>query len=374
MADKEVYDDVTYKGEQGTLVINDKVFHYKAAHSNTSVKCSWARVEKRQLSPENSSTHMIKLVLVSGKTAIFQVKDRRTLDEIRKDAQARMDAAKKGGKGDMSKSQRDVEDRMDSNRQSDRKWADEPVSRRNSNNNNNNNDRSDPCGWCCVGTLVCWLCTCLCCLAILAAAFCVYWFVYRDNEDEILKQIGINDGPVDTTVPPDHGQESRYGIRSVNHDWNSEEVTLTYQVSDYILDNSLRYVLYDGLECRRNNNDITRGNTYLFMEMILPKDGGADLSNEGRGSRQVEIHFTINKGEITSAPFYYPNGLEKARLNFCIGLLVNYNRVDYWTQEKEVCIFLFFLFQAVFCILSVTQLNGTGFFFQGQRCGNSRSS
>ena len=73
-----VYEDVGYKGEPGTLTVNDKIFHYQAHSTKTSVKCSWARVEKRQLSPETAKAHMIKLILYF---IIFVTLSRRTMKE-----------------------------------------------------------------------------------------------------------------------------------------------------------------------------------------------------------------------------------------------------------------------------------------------------
>ena len=348
MTDADTIDDViynvTYKGEPGTLLFSDKVFHYQAnGDSKTSVKCSWARVEKRQLSPASSSpVHMMKLILVSGKSAVFDVTDRETLEELRTDAQARMDRAAEQSQrrrqsvsepaGLQDPSFRDVDTTH-------RQWVDEPTptphhKRRRSSTSGSRN--GDACGWCCIGSLVCWLCVCLICILLAVAAVLIYWFVVKDNEDELLSSVGIGDAPRNTSQPPDYGNEARYGIRSVYHDWNQEEMTLNYKLSDYILDSSISYKLYDGLDCRRSANDITRTNDYLFMELILPQDGGANLGNQGRGSRNVDLHFTLNKGQITSAPFFFPNGLERARLNFCIGLLVHYNRVEYWNKEEEV--------------------------------------
>jgi len=183
------------------------------------------------------------------------------------------------------------------------------------------------------------MCACITFLLVAIAAFLVYWFIFQDDDDEVLRAIGIPDGPttqLDTSKPPDYGNEARYGIRSVFHDWNQDELTLNYKVSDYILDSSMHYVIYDGLDCRRSNNDITSSNKYLFIDFKLPTDGGADLTNEGRGSRDVDLHFTLNKGEITQAPFFLPNGLDMGRLNFCLGLVVNYNQVDYWSRVEEV--------------------------------------
>lgn len=351
MADAETYGDITYKGEKGMLVITDQVFHYTAnGTSKTSVKCSWNRVEKRQLSPENSPVHMIKFVLISGKTAVFEVPNREALEELRRDAQSRMDLAKANASMRASTASRRSSEAgfTDPSTRSGRDWVDEPsdngtvkrrasstVQRRRSSTSGSPN--GDACGWCCAGTLVCWLCTIIICILIALAAFLVYWFVIKDNEDDVLKTIGIDDSPtVDRNKPPDFGNEERYGIRGAYHEWDSEEVTLQYKLSDYIMDQSIDYRLYDGLDCRRSANDITGDGDWLFTRLILPNDGGADLTNEGRGSRDVDINIKLNRGEITDAPFFYSNGLEAGRLNFCIGLIINYNQIDYWSRVEEV--------------------------------------
>lgn len=347
-----VYEDVSYKGEPGHLTVNDKVFHYQSDTSKTSVKCSWARVEKRQLSPESAKAHMVKLILVSGKSAVFTVRDRETLEELRNDMQLRMEAAKlrteDPNKASVTKSMKRSEDDLDRLDQSTKsvKWQDEPVRRASVNGSKTSyretkrsyrEEKDD--GWCgCLcGTLACWLLCCIICLLIAIAAFLVYWFVLKD--EEVLEAVGINDSPAkDKNLPPDDGHEDRYGIRAVNHEWNSEEVTLKYMLSDYILDDSISYIVYDGLGCRTDANDITRSNQYLFIDWRLPKgDGGPDLYNKGTGTRgPYELYFTLNKGQIQDAPFYTQVGLETAQLNFCIGLSIDYNKVDYWSREQEV--------------------------------------
>ena len=360
MADTETYGDVTYKGEKGMLVVTDKVFHYTAnGASKTSVKCSWARVEKRQLSPDTSAVHMLKLVLVSGKTAVFEVPTREALEELRNDAQSRMELAKQNRDDSLRASRRQSETGF-GDPSSSRDWVDEPSERMTKRtqhrrrSSTSGSPNGDACGWCCFGTLVCWLCVCIICILIAVALFLVYWFVVKDNEEDVLKTIGIDDSPTkDRNRPPDVGEEERYGIRSVYHDWDQNEVTLQYKLSDYIMDNSIQYKLYDGLDCRRSNNDITGDGNWLFIDLKLPADGGADLTNDGRGSRDVDIHFTLNKGEISNAPFFVPNGLEKARLNFCMGLIVNYNQVDYWSRVEEVCLTVYFNVVGELCLLYV---------------------
>ena len=60
-------------------------------------------------------------------------------------------------------------------------------------------------------------------------------------------------------------------------------------------------------------------------------------SNKGTGTRgPFELHFALNKGQISDAPFFVPIGLNTAQLNFCIGLIVDYNQVEWWKKEKEV--------------------------------------
>lgn len=356
-----VYDDVSYKGEPGTLTVNDKVFHYQAHATKTSVKCSWARVEKRQLSPETAKAHMIKLILISGKTAVFTVADRASLEELRNDMQARMEAARGRNQDDMTfrsntsdftKSMKSSEDKMDFTSRSTKSvnWQDEPVkpkaqrtgssaaSKRSTTSvqryEEKQQDRNDGMGWCCFGTLFCWLLVCCICVAIAIAAFLVYWFVLKDSD--VLEEVGIVESQ-NKSLPPDWGHEERYGIRAVEHEWDSEEVTLSYRVSDYILENSISYKVYDGLGCRTDANDITRSNQYLFIDFQHPKDEGPNLSNRGTGTRgPFDLTFSLNKGQISDAPFFVPIGLNTAQLNFCIGLSIDYNQVEWWKQKKEV--------------------------------------
>ncbi|CAB9516589.1 expressed unknown protein [Seminavis robusta] len=343
MADTETYANVTYKQENGTLTLNDKVFHYQAdAPSKTSVKCSWARVEKRQLSPASSKQHMIKMLLVSGKTAVFTVKNRQMLEDLRTSCQAHMEAAKaakaiEDPKKSIRQSQRDTEAAMDSQRHSSvTSWRDEPVNNKND-KRDDDRDRDRFCAGCCAGTTFCLILICIICLLLAVTCFLIYWFVLKDTDavQNVLKETGIKDK--DRSRPPDVGEESRYGIRAVHHEWDSDEVSLQYELSDYIMDDSVKFILYDGLDCRLSDKDITRDNQWLFIFLNNPVgDGGAKLYNEGRGTRDFEVHFTLNKGQITDAPFFTPNGLDAGRLSFCVGLSVSYNKVDYWEYTEEV--------------------------------------
>ena len=339
----KVLSNVTYKQEIGTLTLNEQVFHFQAnAPSKTSVKCSWARVEKRQLSPASSDQHMIKLLLLSGKLAIFSVKDRATLEELRHDCQIRMDAAKNiqdppnnrqsttstmGGSSNRSHSQRVTTTTTT--------WEDEPIRQKSTANDKG----ADCCGWVCVTSAFCCFLFFVLLLLMAVAAFLIYWFIFRDPEtvNDVLVNTGIRD-PEDKSKPPDYGQEARYGIRTpVNNDWNQDQLTLKYKLSDYILNDSISYRLYDGLKCREGSNDITGNNQYLVMTLVPPDDGGANLNNEGRGTRQFDLRVELNKGLIADAPFFKPQGLEAAVLEYCVGLSVIYNKVEYWGQEQEVC-------------------------------------
>lgn len=109
----------------------------------------------------------------------------------------------------------------------------------------------------------------------------------------------------DSNVPDgsDYGNEERYGIRAVHHEWTSEEVTLQYQLSDYILDDSIKYILYDGLGCRTDASDITQSNQYLFIDFSAPRDSEPNLANKGTGTRgPFELQFTVNKPKHRNCP------------------------------------------------------------------------
>ncbi|CAB9531175.1 expressed unknown protein [Seminavis robusta] len=332
MVNMATYANVAYKQENGTLTLNDKVFHYQAdAPSKTSVKCSWARVEKRQLSPASSKQHMIKLLLVSGKTAVFTIKNRQMLEDLRTSCQAHMEAAKAANaiedpKRSIRQSQRDTT--MDSQQRnaSVTSWHDEPVNDEDYSKKNLNT----LCSLICAGMICCIILMCI-------QFFLIYWFHLKEDVQTIFTETTGSIMEDDRSRPPDVGKESRYGIRSVNHEWDSDEVSLQYELSDYIMDDSVKFILYDGLDCRRSDKDITRDNQWLFIFLNNPVgDGGAKLYNEGRGTRDFEVHFTLNKGQITDAPFFTPNGLDAGRLSFCVGLSVSYNKVDYWEYTEEV--------------------------------------
>jgi hypothetical protein len=302
---------------------------------------------------------MIKLFLVSGKTAVFTVKDRETLEELRQDCQSRMDAAKFQDDPDvdvddvaprrssMRQSQRDNNNNDGKMKDSSRKstttttrvvFEDEPIKERQS----TANPRSPRC--CGVATWCCLFWFLIVLLLLGLAAFLLYWFIFRDTDaaNDVLVAVGAKPGAADESRPPDVGKEARYGIRAVNHEWNQEELVFKYQVSDYILDESIRPILYDAVECRDGSNDITK-NDYVFMSLVKPQDTGANLNNDGRGSRQFDIRVILNKGTIADAPFFTPIGLEAAQLRFCVGFSVNYNKVNYWRTDEEVRIMMHYL-------------------------------
>ena len=177
---------------------------------------------------------------------------------------------------------------------------------------------------------------CLCFLILVVAVLAVVYFVIlKDDGNEILENIGVRT-PRNESIPPDWGEEDRYGIRNVTYQWSDDFVTLKYEVSDYILDDSVSYILYDGDKCRRGAKDITDTDNHLFLSLRPPQDSGPKLQNEGTGNRTFEIDLKLNKDSFTEAPYYVAAGLYAGQMTFCIGYSIIYNRVNYWEKELEV--------------------------------------
>ena len=94
-------------------------------------------------------------------------------------------------------------------------------------------------------------------------------------------------------------------------------------------------ILYDGVECRNGAKDITADNTFMTLDWRPPVEG-PDLENEGKGSREFNLDVSMLPGKISGAPFYNATGEETAQLEFCIGLSIDYNKVDGWNEAVEV--------------------------------------
>lgn len=354
---KTKHDHVVYKDATGVLTCTDKLFEFEAQDGKKgSVKVSWARVEKRQLSPPNAPKPMMKLILTSGKQVVFEVPSRDVLEELRADVQSRMDytAAQAAA---ATQSQRDLENGIDGGQKSMREWVDEPEDAALTKNGNgrkrvttttkrtittttddSKDDRSSMWSCCCVGSIF-WVCICICLLLLVAVVLgLVYWFVIKDSPKDILGITSRNE-----SQPPDWGHGERYGIRQVNYTFDTETLTLQYEISDYILDNSVSYILYNNDQCRKGkNNVVTNTDPYLFITIDDPKDNGANLKNNGQGSREFDVVVQLRKDTITNAPYYVSsgvvgiNGQTQAQLTFCIGLSIIYNRVQYWNKQLEV--------------------------------------
>lgn len=404
--------EVSYRGEPGKLTLHRKTFHYQADHVDATIQCSWARVEQRQLSPPNAPTPLLKLVLVSGRTAVFEVASLRLLLQLVKDVKERMEANqpiaaaapeqaknenddnddndKEDKKAPPTKNRRmrhftNTEDtdrdvkkkkraaqRYTANGDIDIEQAHRTTKRPTSpttkstasdsqhdqppvltgqdeflsqSHDKRNNSRRTLfyCPW---DSVWCWLCLALflAIVGLMVTLIVLFGFDNNDNNSGSSgKPLCKGTAPDGSPCPPDSGLEKRYGIRSVEYVWAPAFVRLEYYISDYILTDSIGFTLLDGVECRGSENQpVPLNNTWIKSELVdgAPIDGGANLYNEGRGTRKLELVLSPLPGsDLTQAPFYSTNTASvdvKAFLRICVTFQVFYNKMDGFTETVEV--------------------------------------
>ncbi|CAB9510820.1 expressed unknown protein [Seminavis robusta] len=426
--------DVTYKGEPGRLTLANKFFHYEANFIEATIKCSWARVDRRQLSPPGADNYLIKLVLASGKTAVFEVETLPILLKLVKDVKARMEANKpkedseeqakkpeafqdeeetkrqkkknrfsvnteyismkdlskdpstenstegpdnndvEQGKQPDDKDNKDNKDKMKdaSHRRSQLRRSNRANSRRRNSSKGPHppvlagqdpylsqaHDKRDDsrrticyCPW---DSVWCWMCLCVFLALVVTIIVLVVLFVIpndnNNNNNPWIRNYQPKQGPLCKDVtddlskcPPDDGMEYRYGIRSVEYNWGPDNVRLEYAISDYILDTSMDFFVMDGVNCRGSDDkNVPKETPWLKFQLVdgAPEDGGPNVYNEGRGTRQfdIDIDLLASSNQLATAPFYFPNtaGDNKAFLRLCVNFQVFYNRLEGFTERKEV--------------------------------------
>ena len=377
---RTVYRNVVYKGVSGNLTITPKVFSYESDHNDNdsvkpiTVKCSWTRVRKRQLSPPGAAQPMLKLVLVSGRTAVFEVSDVTALIRLVRDVKRRMEAAPTANTTTtsstanvdaLSNTPRSVqvasgprtttspEDNKDktpsTGTPSTIEDMEQPARRRRKSkpdgddNEEEDDDHPSWCYPCCWEDLWFLLCMGMTFVVVILVISIVYWTVLRDDPSGRSPQTPPCQGP---DCPPDDGLEAYYyGIRAVEYVWTSTEVRLEYYVSDYILDTSVDVTLWDGTDCRDSENQaLPHDNPYFRVDFMdgAALDGGANLDNQGRGTRQFDITIqvlpNISSTAISEAPFFVPRGVtgEKGWLRFCVDFSIRYNQYKGYNGTAEV--------------------------------------
>jgi TFIIH p62 subunit, N-terminal domain len=418
--DTKVY-DVVYRGEPGRLTLTSKTFHYQADHVDAAIKCSWARVEKRQLSPPSAPTPLLKLVLVSGRTVVFEVASLRQLLELVKTVKDRMEANAPAAP-EQAKNDDDYNNNNNNNNKSkaaptknsrmrysantefmdtsDVKQKKGSIQRDNENENENGdiedaNPKAKPpispttkstasdsqqqrrsstgsqpppvltdqdeflsqahdkrndsrrtlcyCPW---DSVWCWLCLALFLAIVGLIVTLIVLFGLDNNNTNTIKHSSkplCKDTASDTSkCPPDSGLEELYGIRSVEYVWAPDFVRLEYYISDYILNDSINLTVLDGVDCRGSDDQIVPlNNSWLKSELVdgAPVDGGANLYNEGKGTRQFDVVLQpIAGSDLTQAPFYTTNtaNVDKAFLRVCVVFQIFYNKIDGFTESVEV--------------------------------------
>lgn len=194
---------------------------------------------------------------------------------------------------------------------------------------------SNRCGMGCCIPILC----CLFCLAIIAgvgAAFYLGYFdeIIEDSTSVVDEGGNVNtDGTaIDPSKPPDYGKEFLYGIMAYTLTHTPEDVTISYKVSDYILNDSIEYKLYNNPQCRAGGEagDITQRN-FLFIDVqydSTPKGDGTD-------GRFIDIVVKPNFFTISDSEIYNSISFNKATVAFCLGLTVIYNQQQWWINKVE---------------------------------------
>jgi len=151
------------------------------------------------------------------------------------------------------------------------------------------------------------------------------------NNTIIGDEIPLDEIPFDPTKHPDYGSEYLYGIKAYTITYTADVVTVSYKISDYILDSSIGYKLYNNSGCREGGNDIT-DQSYLFVDI----EGDETPQGVGDGTRFVTVDLKANFLTVPASPIYFVEGFDKATISFCLAFTVLYNEVVWWDKEEEV--------------------------------------
>jgi hypothetical protein len=88
---------------------------------------------------------------------------------------------------------------------------------------------------------------------------------------------------------------------------------LVFNVSDYIIQNYVGYIIYDSHECSDGvNNDITDGG---YFDGVITVDG--TVQEDGWGIREVLLATIISPEDIRNSKAYIPDGND-AHVDFCV--------------------------------------------------------
>ena len=376
-------------------------------------KYKWNQVLQRQLSPPNAVVQpMLKLIILSNDdrgprtvVVVFSVVDNSTLIRLVKNVKIRMDnsnaaAAATGGAAAAAaaaaaESGSSVNATDDSNSNNVQKATTAPVSsleeeeraaflsgtpihdpvlhnpikqKQNEDNNDDTNDEEDDEKWwyCCWDDL--WFFSCIGMLFVVVLLICgvIYITVLGRKHDsksvstELKRPLpppckndndnNNNDNNNLPDCPPDYGLESRFGIRAVEYVWTTNDLDLQYFISDYVLESSIDYNVYDFEKDSSNNNNNKCDTTApspsanLFQLRLLQKDdddataASVHLYNKGQGTKKIDLqlkmHSNVNSSTIIEATAFSPSGVtgQKGYLTFCLEFVIYYN--DYRDQEE----------------------------------------
>ncbi|OEU20087.1 hypothetical protein FRACYDRAFT_268171, partial [Fragilariopsis cylindrus CCMP1102] len=90
---------------------------------------------------------------------------------------------------------------------------------------------------------------------------------------------------------------------------------MDFVVSDYMDDSMVGYTLYDGLNCKESDNDITVNSGYLFSWLRT------DLTpvGDGSGERIMKVNAVLDPTQLASSGIYTANeDGSRATVDFCV--------------------------------------------------------
>lgn len=111
------------------------------------------------------------------------------------------------------------------------------------------------------------------------------------------------------------GLGQRFNISGPVFEYDSLEFKMDFVVSDYMDDSMVGYTLYDGLNCKESDNDITINSGYLFSWLRT------DLTpiGDGSGERIMKVNAVLDPTQLASSGIYTASeDGSRATVDFCV--------------------------------------------------------
>jgi hypothetical protein len=111
------------------------------------------------------------------------------------------------------------------------------------------------------------------------------------------------------------GLGQRFNISGPVLEYASLEFNMDFIVSDYMDDSMVGYTLYDGLDCKETNNDITENYGYLLSRLRT------DLTpiGDGSGERIMKVNAVLDPNLLPASSIYNENeDGSRVTVDFCV--------------------------------------------------------